>query len=103
MKPLTKERREEIQRMLDGQIHSDPTTGLSVIVAQGSWLEWRPAIYELLDAEQYWRTIVKSVWPPFECSEDGRWGDCQFCHFQRLGSVNDPEHKDDCPWLRAQE
>lgn len=84
MKPLSKERREEIIEIFEsGSYWQEETSKPTDIL-----------ILDLLAAEQYWREAVKSF-------QDGLPTDssacCQFCHDYP------PEHKPDCAWKLAQE
>lgn len=80
MKPMTKERREEIERWME-KLGGMPRS------------EWNAAIRELLDAEAYWRNAVKNA-DVFRGGEP-----CVFC--DRVQG-DEPEHEPDCPWVRAQ-
>ncbi len=89
MKPISKERRAEIQERLD--------------------MAYDSLVADLLDAEAYWREAVKKA---DESSDAGpSSGMCYRCNFCNeydapISSVSGDGiivHKPDCPWLLAQE
>jgi hypothetical protein len=88
-KPLSKERRVEIQH---------PAFG----VGYGGDTEARIGIQDLIAAEQFWREAVKE-----HCCVDiyENETECLWCHASAVIEKSQPviEHKPDCPWLLAQE
>jgi hypothetical protein len=84
-KPLSKERREEIEHWREVMYGMTPT--------------WESVVNDALAAEQYWREAVKNA--PAIPNEDF----CQFCpsHVNWDGDKTSITHKPDCPWLLAQE
>ena len=90
MNVLTKERREELQDIIQAKV---PEFARDVM----------QAFEELLQAEQFWRLAVKNT-----PENDGNDGDgmgnpsCVFCNGEeKFGETT--SHKPDCPWLIAQE
>ena len=83
-KPLTKERREDIQMRSDRNWHGDAETlGMPYVLA----------------AEAYWRSAVKNSLPMHD--NGMAWQCCVFCEMQNNEGVF--AHAVDCPWLLAQE
>ena len=85
-KPLTKEDREEVDRLAQtahAAIYDDVVD----------------AIDSLLAAEAYWREAVKNSLPMHD--NGMAWQCCVFCETQNNEGVF--AHAVDCPWLLAQE
>lgn len=81
LKPLSKERREEIGT-------------LQVWLRTTNQMAAHAAITDVLAAEQYWRVAVRDI-EPIHGGNDGESDYCLLC--------GTGYHKPNCPWLKAQE